>query len=141
MYMVWHVDKYKITFKLVINWTNEILQHIVVFSGLSQPGIIDARAQYRAAAQQLRNTALRDEVNDRAYQENSLRMSQAISLSVVKHSCTKIKTLLHQPLHNNRHTDVYDCRKLKFFQRNIVDPFYFISHIFAIQLVFLKKCH
>jgi hypothetical protein len=26
MYMVWHVDKNKITFKLVINhWTNEIL--------------------------------------------------------------------------------------------------------------------
>jgi len=26
MYRVWHVDKYKITFKLVINhWTNEIL--------------------------------------------------------------------------------------------------------------------
>jgi len=26
MYMVWHFDKYKITFKLVINrWTNEIL--------------------------------------------------------------------------------------------------------------------
>jgi len=25
VYMVWHVDKYKITFKLVINWTNEIL--------------------------------------------------------------------------------------------------------------------
>jgi len=26
MYKVWHVDKYKITFKLVINhWTNEIL--------------------------------------------------------------------------------------------------------------------
>ena len=24
MYMVWHVDKYKITFKLVIDWTNEI---------------------------------------------------------------------------------------------------------------------
>jgi len=25
MYTVWHVDKYKITFKLVINhWTNEI---------------------------------------------------------------------------------------------------------------------
>jgi len=22
MYTVWHVDKYKITFKLVINWTN-----------------------------------------------------------------------------------------------------------------------
>jgi len=25
MYMVWHLEKYKITFKLVINWTNEIL--------------------------------------------------------------------------------------------------------------------
>jgi len=25
MYTVWHVDKYKITFKLVIKWTNEIL--------------------------------------------------------------------------------------------------------------------
>jgi len=26
MYTVWHADKYKITFKLVINhWTNEIL--------------------------------------------------------------------------------------------------------------------
>jgi len=24
-YTVWHVDTYKITFKLVINWTNEIL--------------------------------------------------------------------------------------------------------------------
>ena len=34
MYTVWHVDKYKITFKLVINHrTNEILQHIVVSSG------------------------------------------------------------------------------------------------------------
>ena len=59
MYMVWHVDKYKITFKLVINWTNEILQHIAVSSGLSRPGIIDARAQYRAAARRLRNTALK----------------------------------------------------------------------------------
>jgi len=25
MYTVWHVDKHKITFKLVIHWTNEIL--------------------------------------------------------------------------------------------------------------------
>jgi len=25
MYTVWHVDKYKITFKLAINCTNEIL--------------------------------------------------------------------------------------------------------------------
>ena len=58
MYTVWHVDKYKITFKLVINWTNEILYHIVVSSGLSQPGIIDARARYQAVAQRLRNTAL-----------------------------------------------------------------------------------
>jgi len=34
MYMVWHVDKYEITFKLVIShWTNEILWHIVVSSG------------------------------------------------------------------------------------------------------------
>ena len=34
MYTVWHVDKYKITFKLFINhWTNEILYHIVVSSG------------------------------------------------------------------------------------------------------------
>ena len=57
-YTVWHVDKYKITFKLVINWTNEILFHIVVSSGLSRPGIIDVRAQYRAAARLLRNTAL-----------------------------------------------------------------------------------
>jgi len=34
MYKVWHVNKYKITFKLVINhWTKEILLHIVVSSG------------------------------------------------------------------------------------------------------------
>jgi len=25
MYTVWHVDKYKITFKLLINWIKEIL--------------------------------------------------------------------------------------------------------------------
>jgi len=24
MYTVWHVDKYKITFELFINWTNDI---------------------------------------------------------------------------------------------------------------------
>jgi len=58
MYTVWHVDKYKITFKLIINWTNENLYHIVVSSGLSRPGIIDTRARYRAAARRLRNTAL-----------------------------------------------------------------------------------
>jgi len=59
MYTVWHVDKYKITFKLVINhWTNETLQHIVVSSGLLRPGIIDARARYRAAARRLRNTTV-----------------------------------------------------------------------------------
>jgi len=34
MYTVWHVDKYKITFKLFIShWTNEILLHILVSSG------------------------------------------------------------------------------------------------------------
>ena len=34
MYTVWHVDKYTITFKLVINhWINEILRHILVSSG------------------------------------------------------------------------------------------------------------
>jgi hypothetical protein len=59
MYRVWHVDKYKITFQLVTShWTNEILWHIVVSSGLSRPGIIDARARYRAAARRLRNTGL-----------------------------------------------------------------------------------
>ena len=61
MYTVWHVDKYKITFKLVIShWTNEILQHTAVSSDLSRPGIIDARSRYRAAAQRLRNTDLDD---------------------------------------------------------------------------------
>ena len=59
MYAVWHVDKYKITYKLFINpWTNETLQHIVVSSGLSRLGIIDARVRYRAAARRLRNTAV-----------------------------------------------------------------------------------
>jgi hypothetical protein len=34
MYTVWHVDKYKSTFKIVINhWTNEISYHFVVSSG------------------------------------------------------------------------------------------------------------
>ena len=61
MYTVWNVDKYKITFKLVINrWTNEILHPIRVSSGPSRPGIIDARARYRAAAQRLRNTGIND---------------------------------------------------------------------------------
>jgi hypothetical protein len=33
MYTVWHVDKYKITFKILINhWTNEISYHFVVSS-------------------------------------------------------------------------------------------------------------
>jgi len=63
MYTVWHVDKYKITFKLVINWTKEILEHIVGSSGPSRPGKIDARAHYRAAARRLRNTALEDATN------------------------------------------------------------------------------
>jgi len=54
MYTMWHVGKYKITFKSVINWTNEILLRITVSSGLSQPGIIDARAR------RLRNTDLEE---------------------------------------------------------------------------------
>ena len=59
MYTVWHDDIYKITCKLVNNhWTNEILKLIVVFSGLSRLGIIDARARCRAAARRLRNTML-----------------------------------------------------------------------------------
>jgi len=33
MYTVWHVDKYKITFKLVINrWTNEILVNDICYT-------------------------------------------------------------------------------------------------------------
>ena len=60
MYRVWHVDKYKITFKLFINWANEILYHTAVSSGLSRHGIIDARARYRAVARPLRNTAIND---------------------------------------------------------------------------------
>jgi len=87
MYTVWHVDKYKITFKLVINrWTNEILavtfatQVLLRRSGselfdtfknitllriydkfqenLSRTGITDATARYRAATRRLRNTDL-----------------------------------------------------------------------------------
>ena len=62
MYTVCHVDKYKITFKLVINLTNEILYHIVVSTGLSRSGIIDDRAWYRAAARRLISTALKDQM-------------------------------------------------------------------------------
>jgi len=58
MYTVWHVDKYKIAFKLVINWTKEILYRTVISSGLSRPCVIDARARYRSEARRLRNTAL-----------------------------------------------------------------------------------
>ena len=59
MYTVWNVDKYKITFKLVTNQrTNEILQQTEVSSGLSRPGVIDARARYRAVARCLRNIVL-----------------------------------------------------------------------------------
>jgi len=84
--MMWHVDKYKIVFKLVISyWTNEMsfsthsrilfsseYFHYKIFihekrlenkndnfqENLSRPGIIDARARYRAAARRLRNTGL-----------------------------------------------------------------------------------
>ena len=37
MYMLWHVDKYKITFKLVINhWTNEILVTDICYADVIQ---------------------------------------------------------------------------------------------------------
>jgi len=43
MYKVWHVDKHKITFKLLINhWTKEILQLIVVYSGQHHQKLICA---------------------------------------------------------------------------------------------------
>jgi len=86
MYMVWHVDKYKIRFKLIISpWTNEMsfsTHSWILFSSeyfpykifihekclenqndnfqenLLRPSIIDARARYRAAVQWLRNTDL-----------------------------------------------------------------------------------
>jgi len=86
MYMVWHVDKYKITFKLVIShWPNEMSfsKHSqILFSSeyfhykifihekcsenetdnfqetRSRPGIIDARARYRATARRFTNTGL-----------------------------------------------------------------------------------
>jgi len=66
MCTVWHVDKYKITFELVITWTNEILYHNIVSSGLSRPGIIDARTRYRAAARRLRNTDLKGLIQQHA---------------------------------------------------------------------------
>jgi hypothetical protein len=83
--MVWHVDKYKITFNLFISyWTNEIsfskqsrilfpleYFHCKIFiherclenehnfqENHSRPGVIDARTRYRAAARRLRNIAL-----------------------------------------------------------------------------------
>ena len=46
MCMVWHVDKYEITF--IYQFQENLLQ----------PGINDARDRYQAAARQLRNTAL-----------------------------------------------------------------------------------
>jgi len=40
------------------------LQHIVVSSGLSRPGMIDARARYRAAARRLRNADVEEGSGD-----------------------------------------------------------------------------
>ena len=45
MYTAWHVDRYKITFKLVINSRSNPSRHV----------IIDARPRCRVAARQLRN--------------------------------------------------------------------------------------
>ena len=37
VYTVWHVDKYKITFKLVINhWTNEILVTDICYTDVTR---------------------------------------------------------------------------------------------------------
>ena len=58
MCMVWHVDKYKITFKLVIKFQEN----------LSRPDIIDARARYRAAARRLRNTEIGGRVTPQGHQ-------------------------------------------------------------------------
>ena len=84
--MVWHVAKYKITFKIVISqWTNEMsfptqsrilisseYFHYNIFinekylenykdnfqENFSRPGKIDTRARYPAAARQLRNIGI-----------------------------------------------------------------------------------
>ena len=86
MYTVWHVDKYKITFKLVISrrtnemsfsthsrilFSSEYFHHKIFIyekclenqcdnfqENLSRPGVIDARDRYRAAAWRLGNTVL-----------------------------------------------------------------------------------
>ena len=76
---------------------------------------------------------LRDEVNYREYKENSQKVTGNFIISC-KAQLHKIKTSLHQPLHPKRYTVKYDYRNLKLFQRNIIDPFHFISHIFAVQL-------
>jgi len=34
IYTVWHVDRYKITFKLVINYTNEILETVICYTDI-----------------------------------------------------------------------------------------------------------
>jgi hypothetical protein len=52
MYTVWHVDKHKITFKMLRKWKLQIQK------SLSRPSIIDARAHYWAAARRLRSTGL-----------------------------------------------------------------------------------
>jgi len=116
MYMVWHVDKYKITFKLDIShWTNEMsfsthsrilfsseYFHYKIFihekclenwndnsqENLSQPGIIDARAWYRVAAWRLRNTAL-----EGSHGLNSRPQNEYMILDALVVSCWRLQVL------------------------------------------------
>ena len=93
MYRVWHVDKYKIIFRLIINWTNEILQHIVVSPCLSWPGTIDAKARYWAAARRLSNTAVKRSRPVYCFtyeQEKSVHPCQRLQTALYKCYCTDI---------------------------------------------------
>ena len=51
----------------------------------------NSECKYKQCNTVLHKPTVRDEVNDTAYQENICRKSEAISLSVVQHSCTKLK--------------------------------------------------
>ena len=105
--MVWYVNKYKITFKLVINhWTNEILQHIVVSSGPSWPSIIDARARYRATARRLRHTAtiykhahLQTYVYAYAHERNLLQTAEIKNVITTLNILCRGNTINGQNLH------------------------------------------
>ena len=75
MCTVWHVDKYKITFKLSYQFQEN----------LSWPGVINARARYPAATWRLRNTELRDENDDFYLQERAF----VVILRTIRFSCNQ----------------------------------------------------